>query len=73
MASDVLADDLGELVAELGADGRSIASVTLDVSSEDEWRRAVSGTLEPFGRIDILIDNAGIFDVANVEPGSDSV
>ena len=67
MASDVLADDLGELVHELSTEGKIISSVALDVSSEDEWRAAVTATVQQFGQIDILINNAGIFDVANVE------
>ena len=67
MASDVLADDLGELVHELSTEGKIISSVALDVSSEDEWRAAVTATVLQFGQIDILINNAGIFDVANVE------
>ncbi len=67
MASDVLSDDLGELVRELSSQGHSISSLALDVSSEEEWRDAVSATVKQFGRLDVLINNAGIFDIANVE------
>ena len=67
MATDVLADDLGEVVHEVRAKGQNISSVALDVSSEDEWRRAVNATIKEFGRLDVLINNAGIFDIANVE------
>lgn len=67
MASDVLSDDLGEVVHTLSSEGRNISSVALDVSSEEEWRQAVSATVKQFGGLDILINNAGIFDIANVE------
>ena len=67
IASDVLSDDLGELVHELKDTGASIASVALDVSSEDEWREAIDATIKQFGRLDVLINNAGIYDVANIE------
>ena len=67
MATDVLADDLGAVVHEVRAKGQSISSVALDVSSEDEWRRAVNATVKEFGRLDVLINNAGIFDIANAE------
>jgi 3alpha(or 20beta)-hydroxysteroid dehydrogenase len=55
MLTDVL-DDLGkELAAELGAE-----YCHLDVSSEDEWSEAVAHTVETYGDITILVNNAGI-------------
>jgi len=53
-----LDDAKGEaLAAELGENARS---VHLDVTSEDDWTTAVAATLEAFGRIDVLVNNAGI-------------
>jgi 3-oxoacyl-[acyl-carrier protein] reductase len=34
--------------------------VKVDVASDDSIRRALEGTLEQFGRIDVLVNNAGI-------------
>jgi 3alpha(or 20beta)-hydroxysteroid dehydrogenase len=52
---DVL-DDQGEALAkELGA-----RYVHLDVSQEADWRSAVAATKEAYGRIDGLVNNAGI-------------
>ncbi|MEU7022136.1 glucose 1-dehydrogenase [Streptomyces sp. NPDC046203] len=55
---DVL-DEPGRAVAkELGAE-RAVY-VHLDVTREDDWSAAVAATKERFGRIDGLINNAGI-------------
>lgn len=50
-------DDLEPLRAE----GHSIGFVRADVSIEDEVRAAVDTTITQFGRLDILINNAGVF------------
>lgn len=54
-----IAEDRGESVAkDLGA---AAAFVHLDVSSEESWASAVSSALERFGRLDGLVNNAGLF------------
>ncbi|WP_369144796.1 SDR family NAD(P)-dependent oxidoreductase [Streptomyces sp. R44] len=55
---DVL-DDAGEALAkELGED--RAAYVRLDVTSEGDWAAAVAAARERFGKIDGLVNNAGI-------------
>lgn len=54
--SDVL-DGLGErLAGEIGATYRH-----LDVRDEDAWQRLVDEIIDRDGRIDVLVNNAGIF------------
>ncbi|WP_030691759.1 SDR family NAD(P)-dependent oxidoreductase [Streptomyces globisporus] len=55
---DVL-DDAGEAVAKELGEGRA-AYVHLDVTSEGDWTAAVSAAKERFGKIDGLVNNAGI-------------
>ncbi|WP_348525183.1 glucose 1-dehydrogenase [Luteimicrobium album] len=45
------------LAAELGDAARY---VHLDVTSEDDWAAAVAATVEAFGTVDVLVNNAGI-------------
>src|SRR5215467_7651125 len=39
----------------------AIASTMFDVSEEDDVRRVVAATLECFGKIDVLVNNAALF------------
>jgi 3alpha(or 20beta)-hydroxysteroid dehydrogenase len=55
--TDVSTD--GELlVRELGANARFVKH---DVSDEQGWRGVVAAATESFGRLDVLINNAGIY------------
>ena len=58
MLGDVLDDD-GEIVAkELGD---TVAYHHHDVASEADWDAIVAATTSQFGRIDVLVNNAGVF------------
>ncbi|WP_406000177.1 SDR family NAD(P)-dependent oxidoreductase [Streptomyces sp. NBC_00829] len=56
--ADVL-DDLGEALAKDLGEGRA-AYVHLDVSQEPDWVAAVAEAKDAFGKIDGLVNNAGI-------------
>ena len=54
---DIL-DDEGKLVAdELG---EAVRYVHLDVTSADDWRTAVTTAVDEFGKLNVLLNNAGI-------------
>ncbi|MFD1714866.1 SDR family oxidoreductase [Amnibacterium flavum] len=57
MIADILDEEGAALAAELGTPA---ASIHLDVTSEADWSSAVAATLERFGALNVLVNNAGI-------------
>jgi 3alpha(or 20beta)-hydroxysteroid dehydrogenase len=66
--TDVL-DDLGKQVAE--DLGENAIWCHLDVSNAADWAAAVDATVAAFGKLDVLVNNAGIFPMASIEEMSE--
>jgi NAD(P)-dependent dehydrogenase (short-subunit alcohol dehydrogenase family) len=70
-ASVVIADinaTAGQSVVDsIIADGGKALFVSLDVTSEEAWNAAVAQTVEHFGALDLLVNNAGIGDARAIE------
>jgi NAD(P)-dependent dehydrogenase (short-subunit alcohol dehydrogenase family) len=45
----------------------AIEAVELDVSSEEQWRSVVAGVVDRHGRIDVLVNNAGVIQYEGLE------
>ena len=57
IVADVLEAEGKKVADSLGGAGRF---VTLDVTSETAWERAVATAVSTFGKLDVLVNNAGI-------------
>ncbi|MGA3348699.1 MAG: 3-oxoacyl-[acyl-carrier-protein] reductase [Candidatus Sulfotelmatobacter sp.] len=53
-------EKLNELVNEIAASGGQAVAFTLDVADEEQVKSAMKAAIAHFGKIDILINNAGI-------------
>jgi len=61
----VVATDINEaavlkVVAEIEAAGGEAAAFQHNVASEEDWIQVIDGTIQKFGKIDVLVNNAGI-------------
>lgn len=60
-------EKMDDLAKELESTGRRVLTVKCDVSKEEEVKQAVEEVMQTFGRIDILINNAGVATGGTVE------
>ena len=65
--TDVLDDEGDALARELCAEGANARYAHLDVSSEKQWQAVVERTVGDMGHVDVLVNNAGIGTMEDVE------
>lgn len=64
MLGDVLDDEGRATAARLG---ENAGYVHLDVTNRSDWEAAIAATVEKFGRLDVLVNNAGIANFAPID------
>ncbi len=61
VVADILEPEGNAVAAQIREGGGDASFIRLDVTSEDDWRDAVEFTLNTYGKLDILINNAAIY------------
>jgi len=59
-----VSDAGGDTATELGGDAVFIRH---DVRDEDQWQAVIGATMERFGRLDVLVNNAGVIRMDDIE------
>ena len=67
VATDIAQRTEGSVAEEIRDGGGEAVSVRHDVTSEDDWEAAIAAALEAFGRLDIVVNMAGISHAGSVE------
>ena len=70
---DILEEDGRRTVQDINQAGGQALFVRLDVTREEDWRRAVGETVSRFGGVDILVNNAGIYRISPLEETSEEL
>ncbi|HAU36847.1 MAG TPA: 3-oxoacyl-ACP reductase, partial [Phycisphaerales bacterium] len=60
VAVDLKEDLLAELPAALGNPGEKLATAVCDVTDSEKFTKVIEDAAEKYGRLDVLVNNAGI-------------
>lgn len=66
VVTDVDSDGLEELRGDLAAQGHKVETVVGDVSQPADARRMIATAVERYGRLDVLVANAGVIPLVDI-------
>lgn len=66
VVTDIQEEPLRALVEELRAGGAEVEAVVGDVSREEDAQRMIAAAVDRFGRLDVLVANAGIIPLGDI-------
>ncbi|PYO01992.1 MAG: cyclopentanol dehydrogenase [Candidatus Rokuibacteriota bacterium] len=69
---DVLDDEGKKVEAEIRSSGGQVTYVHLNVTREVDWRAAVATTVQTYGKLNVLVNNAGILFRSKIEETSEA-
>lgn len=60
VATDINDGVLHEVINEIKADGGDAIGLKHNVTSEEEWKQVIQETVNRYGKVDVLVNNAGV-------------
>ena len=69
---DVLAQEGREVEAEINGSGGQALFATLDVTDAGNWQRVINAAVDRFGKLNVLVNNAGILVREELEEGTEA-
>jgi NAD(P)-dependent dehydrogenase (short-subunit alcohol dehydrogenase family) len=60
VAADIASEATRSCVEEIAGQGGKATAIVLDVANEGSWKSAIGTVVEQLGRLNILVNNAGI-------------
>jgi 3-oxoacyl-[acyl-carrier protein] reductase len=73
VACDILTDTLKEVQEDIEKHGGSCLALSCDMSVRDQVNQMVKKTVDTFGTVDVLINNAGLLKTGTIEDLSDEL
>ncbi|PNR97086.1 SDR family NAD(P)-dependent oxidoreductase [Petrotoga sp. 9PWA.NaAc.5.4] len=67
VVADILEEEAKQVAENIKKNGKEAIAVKLDVSKAEEWKKLVDMVVEKWGKVDVLVNNAGILSMAGVE------
>ena len=66
--ADLLEDEGRQVEADIRGSGGEAVFVPMDVTREDHWEQAVGTAVQRFGKLDVLVNNAGLSSSSGSRP-----
>ncbi|MBI4529040.1 MAG: glucose 1-dehydrogenase [Deltaproteobacteria bacterium] len=71
VVADIQEDEAKKVAAEIQQEGGEALAVPVDVTSFDKTRAMAEATLQKYGRIDVLVNNAALYSAIKKKPFSE--